>query len=120
MGEIPTHQLEAEPFIDYDEAFWEDELSKEAPDIEFDSISDAEVYLYMESQRPASPCRANNDNQEDRDIWAEMEQNERMANIIAALDDIGLREFDIDNYDDGDVVCGPELLILSSSRGQYD
>lgn len=147
MGEIPTHQhiaststpishrviisaqsnedivdspFEAEPFIDYDEAFWEDELSKEAPDIEFDSISDAEVYLYMESQPPANPCRANNDSQEDRDIWAEMEQNERMANIIAALDDIGLREPDIDNYDDGDVVRGPELLILSSSRRQYD
>jgi hypothetical protein len=44
-----------------------------------------------------------------------MVQNECMANIVAALDDIGLREFDIDNDDDGDVVGGPELLILSSS-----
>ena len=79
--------------MDYAEPFWED---------------DADFYFYMTSQPPARPCRANNDSQEGRNIWAEMEQNERMANIVSAIDGIGLREFDIDNNDDGDVVRGPE------------
>jgi hypothetical protein len=113
--DILDNSFETEPFVDYSEAFWQDDSSEEAPDIEFNGITDAEVYLRMESQPPTSPCRVNNDSQEGRDIWAEMMQNECMANIVAALDDIGLREFDIDNVDDGDVVRGPELLILSSA-----
>ena len=104
--------FDTDPFMDYGETFWQDE---EALD-----VVDAEVYFYMGSQQPASPCRVNNDSQEDRNIWEEMEQNERMANIITALDDIGLRESDIDNNDDGDVVRGPENLILYSSWRQYD
>jgi len=94
---------ETEVIMDYGEPFWEDD-----------------VYFYMASQPPASPRRANNDSHEGRNIWAEMEQNERMANIVSVIDGIGLREFDIDNNDDGDVVRGPEDLIPCSSRRQYN
>jgi hypothetical protein len=113
--DMVDNSFETEPFVDYSEAFWQDDLSEEAPDIDFNGITDAEVYFRMESQPPAGPCRANNDSQEGRDIWAEMEQNECMAHIVTTLDDIGLRQFDIDNDDDGDVVGDPEPLILSSS-----
>ena len=118
--DIVDNPLETEPFVDYSEAFWQDDLSEEAPDIEFNGITDADVYLRMESQPPTGPCQDNDDSQGGRDIWAEMVQNECMANIVAALDDIGLRQFDIDNDDDGDVVSGPELFILPSSQRRYD
>lgn len=103
--DMVDNSFETEAFMDCGETFWQDD---EALDI--DSI------FYIASQRPAIPCRTNNGRQGDRDIWAEMIQNERMANIVSALDDIGLREFDIDDSDDGDVVCGSQYLILCSSR----
>ena len=111
------NSFDIESLMDNGEVFWQDELSEETLDVEFNNIIDTEVYFYMGSQRPAIPCRVNNDNQMGRDIWAEMEQNERMANIVAALDDIGLRESDIDNNDDGDVVSG---LYISSCVDHED
>jgi hypothetical protein len=80
-----------------------------------DDAYDSQFPGFCLSMQDATQRSAAQDARDSRDIWAEMEQNERMAHITGTLNELGYRPFDTDE-DDGDVVSQPPsslTLILS-------